>query len=214
MRQLVLVSIFALLLNVAPAFAGIIDDRRIELRPPAVAAEQLFPNETSWLEHVLLHAPCDRVPLDFTPSWADEDEARGPIRFQLPEMLPECLDLEIRYGPFMFLTGAEMVRGVATFSPRLDCDTRETYFWCRLCYDVDEHLTVFVESFQAAGQILGWDTTRAYQRYVWDGYQLELGARVNLSENIYVEGGPVLYTLSATDKPTSLGGRAGVTVSF
>jgi hypothetical protein len=212
--QLWIISIFVLGVSVAPAFGGVIADHRIELRPPSVAVERLFPNETSWLELALLHAPCDRVPLDFTPSWTDEEEASGPIRFQLPEMPPESLDLEIRYGRVMFLTGAEMVRGVATFTPRLDCDTRETYFWCRLCYDVDDHLTVFCESFQAAGSILGWDTDRAYQRYVWDGFQFELGARWNLSERVFLEGGPVLYALSATQRPASLGARGGITLSF
>ncbi len=212
--KLAIVSSFLLALPGAPASAGILDDHHIELRPPAVSVERLFPNEISSIEHVLERSPLDRIPLDFTPSWKDEEEASGPIRFQLPEMAPESLDLEIRCGSFLFLTSAEMVRGAATFTPRLDCDTRETYFWCRLAYDVDEHLTVFCESFQAAGAILGWDTTRSYQPYVWDGYQLQLGARINVSDRIFVEGGPVLYALSATQKPSSLGGRVGLSVSF
>jgi hypothetical protein len=211
--KLAIVSSFIVVVPCTPASAGILDDHRIELRPPMVAIEKLFPNEVSSIENA--YAPLGRIPLDFTPSWKDEEEASGPLRFELPDQPPVGLDLEIRYERFLFLTSAEMVTGTtATFSPRLDCDTRETYFWCRLAYDVDEHFTVFVESFQAAGSILGWDKTRAYQAYVWDGFQLELGARLNVDERFFVEGGPVLYTLSATQKPSSLGARAGLGVRF
>lgn len=216
MRKLLSMVAVCLLALTGRARAGVMGDERIELRPPTVTVESLEPSEAnSAAGRFLPPLPAERVPTNVFRAYQASDMS-GPIRLELPEMGPEGLDLEVRAGRFLFKVGADMVDGRTrvVWSPRLDCDTRETYFWCRLSCDVTDQLSVYCESFQAAGAILGTDTTHATQGYVWDGYQLQLGMRFELNDRVSLEGGPVFYVLSATQKPSSIGGRVGLSVSF
>jgi hypothetical protein len=212
MRSLALTTLGVLVTTLAPeARAGVRGDERIELRPPTVVVEQLDPSEPRWTE---LTARVPEEPFPATLDLGLAEDLSGPLRFALPEQGPDGLDLEIRYYQVLFTCSAELVKGCGSFSPRLDCDSRQTYFWCRLCLNVTDNLRVFCESFQAAGSILGWDAQLAYQHYVWDGFQLEPGVHWTLDDHVSFESGPVIYTFSATRKPTSVGTRFGLTVEY
>ncbi len=203
-----------LVAGAARAEAGLRPADRIELRPPSVAIEELEPVE---LARIIPIPPLPEQRLSDHLFWHHfADDLRGPIELRLPELGPDGLDLEIRSGRFLFKVGAEMVAGRTSvvFTQRLDCDTRDTYFWVRLQLDVTGTLSVFAESFQAAGSILGVDPTEAIQRYVWDGYQLQLGARFAPSGRLSFEGGPVFYALSARQQPSGVGFRVGLRFEF
>jgi hypothetical protein len=193
------------------AEAGVLGEERIELRPPTITVQRLEPPE-------LAPSPwCLPLPIfRFSAHVWEADDLRGPIRLALPEMGPECLDLEIREGRILFKVGAEMYdnRAPVTINCRLDCDSRETYFWVRLQYDATDSLSLFCESFQAAGSILGTDTIHATQSYVWDGFQVQGGLRWTASPRLTLEGGPIVYTFSATRQAGGLGGRVGLRLEF
>jgi len=226
MRKLVPMIALSLLALAGRARAGVIGEGRIELRPPTVGVERLEPLErASRIDLPTL--PAERVPhvirsleslehRGAPTGRPDADQVSSPIQLTLPEIGPEGLDLEIRSGSFLFKVGAEVVTGKTSvvMTPRLDCDTRDTYFWVRLQYDLLPTLSVYCESFQAAGSILGADTTDAVQRYVWDGYQVQLGARWQPREWLALEGGPVVYALSARGARGGVGGRVGLEVRF
>lgn len=216
MRKLLATLVLSILALTGRADAAIIGEDRIELRPPTITIERLEPVESSATRLSVPPLPTARVTNNVFGTVA-ADDLRGPIRFGLPEIGPDGLDLQVRCGRFLFCVGAEIVTGRApiTWTPRLDCDTRETYFWLRLSYDVTESVAVYVESFQSAGAILGGpDPLHATQGYVWDGYQAQLGLRLQVTERVAVEGGPVLYALSATHQPGGLGWRVGLRFDF
>ncbi|HZV02116.1 MAG TPA: hypothetical protein VFF73_35735 [Planctomycetota bacterium] len=190
------------LLGAGRAHGAILGGDRIELRPPTVEVARLEP-EGVWRNS----SPSSVRAFPF------EDE-RSVLDFHLPEVGPEGLDLRIDWERLHFSVGAEMNDGDGSFSPRLECDSRQTYFWVRFSVDLDERLAVFCETFQAAGSILGWNKQWDYQRYVWDGYQIQGGLHLKVRERVSIEGGPVLFAFSATRKPDTLGGRVGLGVEF
>ncbi len=213
MAERLLVLAVAVLALAGRAEAGLFGQDRIELRPPVITVTRTDPLEgvTPRSRHARFEQCSSQV-----ASWAELEALRGPVLLCLPECPPEGLDLEIQYGAFLFKVGAELLDPKApfVFTPRNDCDTREAYFWVRLQYGFTEHLYLFCESFQAAGAILGSDTLHAVQAYVWDGYQVQFGGRIRLVDGVTVEGGPVLYALSATRQRDGLGGRIGLHLSF
>jgi hypothetical protein len=201
MRQLLL-GVVVLLGAGRAQGAILLGGDRIELRPPTTEVARLEP------EGAFRYASATSG-----HAFPFEDE-RSVLDFHLPELGPEGLDLRIDWECFHFSVGAEMNDGDGSFSPRLECDSRQTYFWIRFSVDLDERVGLFCETFQSAGSILGWNKQWDYQRYVWDGYQIQGGLHVKVRDRVSLEGGPVLFAFSATRKPDTVGGRVGLGVEF
>ncbi|MBI3722748.1 hypothetical protein HY251_02155 [bacterium] len=148
-------------------------------------------------------------------SWSDLvlDAGREPepLRIEMPEILPDRLELSVRWSRLELSVTAELGGDDIPLTPRIDCTNGETYFWTRASYDATDKVMVFAESFQGAGCILGG---KPIPRCAWDGVQLQAGVRLKLSKRWTLEAGPVVYALSPTHRKNQVGTRVSLCCSF
>jgi len=141
----------------------------------------------------------------FTLARLASREDRESFHLEIPPPPPDTLEISWRMSRLELSVAADLGAPSCPITPRLDCTTRDAYFWLRASYDVSDGVRVFLESFQGAGAILG--PPEGLPHWVWDGVQVEPGARVRLSERWTLESGPVLYAHSASHRASGCGTR-------
>jgi hypothetical protein len=178
------------------------EDNRIELRYYTPSVEVLTPQ-------------------DFARPTSFEDVSDGivgvpehqPLDLRMPEVGPECLDLTVRFYRLELSVSADLGASDHPFTPRVDGNANDTYWWMRASFDVTDELTVFLESFQGANSIVS-SSKYPPPKTAWDGFQFEIGLRGHLGEQWTFEAGPVIYAMSASRRPDELGCRLSLTCQF
>lgn len=176
---------------------------RIELRLYAPEVERLRPAPV-W--------ESARRPSDPSGERAGGWHDDRPLELRMPEVGPDALDLTVTIRSLTLSVAADLASGERVFTPRVDGNANDTYFWVRAGYAVTGRATVFFESFQGASAFV--PASFPVPRSAWDGFEVELGVRWRVTRRWTFEGGPVGYVLSATRKPDQLGTRLALECSF
>jgi hypothetical protein len=151
-----------------------------------------------------------------------------PLALALPRLQP--LEVQQRYSPTMGDPGpaslsisVQVSRAVRVYVaadldqelPRLDCLDGDTYWMPGVELALTKRLRVFVEDFQpASGIVGGGDEDEPIPARSWDGHQVGVGARYQLSERVQIEAQATTYVLSGTNRGEGLGGMASLTLRF
>jgi hypothetical protein len=131
----------------------------------------------------------------------------------MPDPGPETLELSVRFYRLELSVSADLGEDDHPWTPRVDGNANDTYFWMRATFDVTPALSIFLESFQGANSIVPSPACPS-PRTAWDGFQIEPGLRVALPHDWKLEAGPVLYALSATGKKDQIGTRVQIGRDF
>ena len=133
------------------------------------------------------------------------------IDLRLGELPPETLEIEIHLTSWLTLF---ILADLDAELPRLDSMDGDTYFAPGVQFHLTDTFTVYVEDFQAASGILGDESEEIVPDRSWDGHQLSVGGRWQVSERLQIEGAAVIYLLSKSHRPNALGARVSLTLEF
>lgn len=201
-------SILALLLLATPALAepATHDDHPLV---PKSEASQLAHTER-WDAGMLDHAVSFEL---FLPAmaWVDYRLSGAPEQYRLPEQMPEVIFLSVTPTPICTLyVTADLDDGL----PRLDAVDGDTFFTTGVELHVTRELSLFAEDFQPSSMVLGDDPAMPIPLRSWDGHQAAVGARWSPTGRVTFVAQTVFYLLSASRRPSDVGGTVSVSVRF
>lgn len=135
----------------------------------------------------------------------------APLRFRLAELPPESLFLRLPLGE---VGNLYVTADLGADQPRLDAVDGDTYFSTGAELALVGGLRLFLEDFQPASGVVGGGVVDVLPAMLWDGHQIQVGLRLDLAPGVCLEGGPVLYALSASGRPDGVGARAAICGRF